>query len=45
MEKHGMSYVTTYKNSYYIKNEYKTVIEYAVSKKDFFAAQALIKKD
>ena len=45
MEKLGMSYVTTYKNSYYIKNEYKTVIEYAVSKKDFFAAQALIKKD
>lgn len=39
MEKLGMSYVTTYKNSYYIKNEYKTVIEYAVTKKEFFAAQ------
>ncbi len=45
MEKLGMSYVTTYKNSYYIKNEYKTVIEYSVTKKDFFAAQALGKKD
>ena len=39
MEKLGMSYVTTYKNSYYIKNQYKTVIEYAVTKKDFFEAQ------
>lgn len=45
MEKLGMSYVTTYKNSFYIKNEYKTVIEYAVTKKDFFVAQALNKKD
>ncbi len=45
MEKLGMSYVTTYKNSYYIKNEYKTVIEYAVTKKEFFAAQAINKKD
>ena len=38
MEKLGMSYVTTYKNSYYIKNEYKTVIEYSITKKEFFAA-------
>lgn len=36
MQKLGMSYVTTYKNSFYIKNTYKTVHEYAVTKKEFF---------
>lgn len=38
MKKLGMKYETTYKNSFYIKNEYKTVIEYSVSKNDFFAS-------
>ena len=37
MQKLGMRYETTYQNSYYIKNRYRTVIEYRVSKKDFFA--------
>ncbi len=37
MQKLGMSYVTTYKNSFFIRNEYKTVVEYCVTKKDFFA--------
>ncbi len=37
MEKLGMTYKTTYKNSYYIKNQYKTVIEYGMTKKEFFA--------
>lgn len=36
MKKLGMSYITTYKNSFYIKNTYKTVHEYAVTKKEFF---------
>lgn len=37
MKKLGMSFVTTYKNSFYIKNTYKTVHEYAVTKKEFFS--------
>lgn len=37
MEKLGMTHVHTYKNSFYIKNQYRTVHEYAIGKKDFFA--------
>lgn len=36
MKKLSMKYSETYKNSFYIKNQYKTVIEYSISKKDFF---------
>lgn len=38
MQKLGMHYKTTYKNSFYIKNAYRTVIEYAMTKKEFFDA-------
>lgn len=36
MQKLGMRYKTTYKNSFYIKNSYRTVIEYEMTKKEFF---------
>lgn len=36
MQKLSMKYETTYKNSFYIKNSYKTVVEYSISKKEFF---------
>lgn len=38
MQKLGMCYETTYKNSFFIKNRYRTVVEYRLSKNDFFAA-------
>lgn len=37
MQKMGMTYVDTYKNSLYVKGEYKTVVEYKITKKEFFA--------
>ncbi|MBR5527484.1 MAG: GNAT family N-acetyltransferase [Clostridia bacterium] len=40
MQKLGMSYVTTYKNSFFIKNSYKTVTEYAITKREFFEKNA-----
>jgi ribosomal-protein-alanine N-acetyltransferase len=36
MQKLSMKYVTTYKNSFYIKNSYKTVIEYSITKDEFY---------
>jgi ribosomal-protein-alanine N-acetyltransferase len=43
MQKLGMSHATTYKNSFYIKNRYVTVHEYAVTKREFFEALQNIK--
>lgn len=36
MQKLSMQYVTTYEHSYFIKGEYKTVVEYKITKKGFF---------
>lgn len=36
MQKLGMKHEATYKNSFYIKNSYKTVVEYSISKREFF---------
>ncbi len=36
MEKLGMEFETTYKNSFFIRNEYRTVHEYKITKKKFF---------
>lgn len=42
MQKLSMTYAETYRNSFYIKNRYRTVIEYAITKKAFFAQNAEI---
>ncbi len=36
MQKMNMTYVDTYKNSLFIKGEYKTVVEYKITAKEFF---------
>ena len=36
MQKLNMKHEATYKNSFFIKNSYKTVVEYSISKEDFY---------
>lgn len=42
MQKLGMSFAATYKNSFFIKNEYRTVTEYKMTKREFFEKEAEI---
>ena len=41
MQKLGMEYAQTYRNSFFIKNTYRTVIEYRLTKKRFFESLSL----